>query len=238
MNCRGSICSVPLHSHSSSTTALRPISAHHLSLPIPCNARKAHGHNDPSGPQPSSSLLASTPHQLTLYSSSQSAPPPINTSVHSGGASTRTPKTPVENLNEEQVRAFREVFDIFDKDKSGSISTSELGEVMRSLGQNPTDAELQDMVNEVDTDQSGSIEFNGLFSSPCYSAQPNTSNMPLFLDRRIHSPNVHHNPTKRLRRRNSCRLRRFRQGWLRHNLCVRTQGRHEVARREPHRCRD
>lgn len=32
---------------------------------------------------------------------------------------------------------------------------------MRSLGQNPTDAELQDMVNEVDTDQSGSIEFNG-----------------------------------------------------------------------------
>lgn len=64
-------------------------------------------------------------------------------------------------MNEEQVRAFREVFDIFDKDKSGSISTSELGEVMRSLGQNPTDAELQDMVNEVDTDQSGSIEFNG-----------------------------------------------------------------------------
>lgn len=34
---------------------------------------------------------------------------------------------------------------------------------MRSLGQNPTEAELQDMVNEVDTDQSGSIEFNGMF---------------------------------------------------------------------------
>lgn len=32
---------------------------------------------------------------------------------------------------------------------------------MKSLGQNPTDSELQDMVNEVDTDQSGSIEFNG-----------------------------------------------------------------------------
>lgn len=36
---------------------------------------------------------------------------------------------------------------------------------MRSLGQNPTEAELQDMVNEVDTDHSGSIEFQGTRSS-------------------------------------------------------------------------
>lgn len=32
---------------------------------------------------------------------------------------------------------------------------------MRSLNQHPTPEELLDMVNEVDTNQSGSIEFNG-----------------------------------------------------------------------------
>ena len=31
--------------------------------------------------------------------------------------------------------------------------------MMRSLGQNPTEAELQDMVNEVDVDGNGNIDF-------------------------------------------------------------------------------
>jgi hypothetical protein len=41
----------------------------------------------------------------------------------------------------------------------GTITTKELGTVMRSLGQNPTEAELQDMINEVDADGSGTIDF-------------------------------------------------------------------------------
>lgn len=47
---------------------------------------------------------------------------------------------------------FKEAFSLFDKDGDGTISSKELGTVMRSLGQNPTEADLQDMVNEVDAD--------------------------------------------------------------------------------------
>jgi calmodulin len=32
---------------------------------------------------------------------------------------------------------------------------------MRSLGQNPSESELQDMINEVDADNNGTIDFPG-----------------------------------------------------------------------------
>ena len=47
---------------------------------------------------------------------------------------------------------FRGAFQLFDRNKDGYISCKELGVVMRSLGQNPTDDELKDMINEVDAD--------------------------------------------------------------------------------------
>lgn len=34
---------------------------------------------------------------------------------------------------------------------------------MRSLGQNPSESELQDMINEVDADNNGTIDFPGTY---------------------------------------------------------------------------
>merc|ERR1711985_32622 len=59
----------------------------------------------------------------------------------------------------DQIQEFKEAFALFDKDGDGTITTKELGIVMRSLGQNPTEAELHDMINEVDADGNGTIDF-------------------------------------------------------------------------------
>merc|ERR1719410_1279752 len=40
----------------------------------------------------------------------------------------------------------------------------ELGTVMRELGQKPTDAELEDMISEVDGDYNGVVDFNEFLS--------------------------------------------------------------------------
>ncbi len=64
-----------------------------------------------------------------------------------------------ENLTEEQIAEFKEAFQIFDKDGDGNITTKELGTVMRSLGQNPTQEEIGKMIEEVDKDASGTIDF-------------------------------------------------------------------------------
>uniref|UniRef100_A0A4X2L2T7 EF-hand calcium-binding domain-containing protein 11 n=1 Tax=Vombatus ursinus TaxID=29139 RepID=A0A4X2L2T7_VOMUR len=53
---------------------------------------------------------------------------------------------------------FKEAFSPIDKDGDGTVTTEELG-LMRSLGQNTTEAELQDMINEVDADGNGTTDF-------------------------------------------------------------------------------
>ena len=53
----------------------------------------------------------------------------------------------------------KEAFNVFDKDNDGFITIKELGTVMRSLGHNPTEMELQDMIKLYDKDESGTIDF-------------------------------------------------------------------------------
>ena len=86
----------------------------------------------------------------------------------------------MSDITEEQKLEFKEAFSLFDKDGDGTITTKveknlihcivcivwdglyylkELGTVMRSLGQNPTDEELEDMIKEIDEDGNGTVDF-------------------------------------------------------------------------------
>ena len=62
-------------------------------------------------------------------------------------------------LTRAQVQEFKEAFDIFDVDRGGTITPNELAEVMKSLGQKPTKERLAAMVNEIDADGDGEIDF-------------------------------------------------------------------------------
>ncbi|KAL9649125.1 hypothetical protein ABK040_004216 [Willaertia magna] len=77
------------------------------------------------------------------------------------------------NFTEEQLREYKEAFDLFvsqdnednkegqeGEDEEPSITLDKLGGIMRSLFQYPTETELKDMVREVDEDGNGEIEFD------------------------------------------------------------------------------
>jgi len=62
-------------------------------------------------------------------------------------------------LSEDEILEIKEAFDIFDDDKSGSIDISELKSAMANLGLDSKNAQVSQMVNDLDADGSGSIDF-------------------------------------------------------------------------------
>ena len=55
-------------------------------------------------------------------------------------------------LNDDQVREFKDAFDIFDEDCGGTVSTAELSNVMKALGQDISEDDVSVMISEVDSD--------------------------------------------------------------------------------------
>ncbi|XP_050379081.1 probable calcium-binding protein CML13 [Argentina anserina] len=53
-----------------------------------------------------------------------------------------------KHLSDDQVSSMKEAFTLFDTDNDGKIAPSELGILMRSLGGNPTQAQLKSIVSE------------------------------------------------------------------------------------------
>merc|ERR1712238_352713 len=63
------------------------------------------------------------------------------------------------DLTEEQVADLKEAFAMFDINGDGTIDIAEIKQVMRKLGQNPTEGELNEMIKSVDGDGDKEIDF-------------------------------------------------------------------------------
>ena len=59
------------------------------------------------------------------------------------------------------ARLFHHDFSIFDKDKDGLLTVEEFSRIMLKLGENLTGSELEMMINEVDQDKDGFINYTG-----------------------------------------------------------------------------
>jgi len=63
------------------------------------------------------------------------------------------------HLTEQQIHEFQQAFNLFDKDGDGHVTAKELRVVFDTLGQSPTEEELNGMIDEVDKDGNGEMEF-------------------------------------------------------------------------------
>ena len=64
-----------------------------------------------------------------------------------------------DKFNEEQKADYRKVFNLFDKDKNGTLSQQEFARMVRLLGKNITDDEVKVLFAQVDNNHNGMIEF-------------------------------------------------------------------------------
>ncbi|KDO15730.1 hypothetical protein SPRG_18727 [Saprolegnia parasitica CBS 223.65] len=65
-----------------------------------------------------------------------------------------------QELSETEITEFREIFNLVDRDRGGSITKVELGELMDTLGINTSPEEIDLMINEIDQDSNGEIDFD------------------------------------------------------------------------------
>ncbi|XP_068651115.1 probable calcium-binding protein CML18 [Aristolochia californica] len=67
-------------------------------------------------------------------------------------------------LDDEQIAELREIFRSFDRNNDGSLTQLELGSLLRSLGLKPSPTQLDALIQKVDTNSNGLIEFSEFVS--------------------------------------------------------------------------
>ena len=75
------------------------------------------------------------------------------------------PKTKVVTITrkldipEDKIAEYKEAFDMFDKDKSGTISAVEITKIMKNFGNPVSKKEVDRMIAEIDTTGDGELDF-------------------------------------------------------------------------------
>lgn len=69
-------------------------------------------------------------------------------------------KMSADQLSEEQLTEIKQVFDRFDQEETGQISSKDLGNILRSFGIDVLDRDLTDLLEEINRDNGGKISFS------------------------------------------------------------------------------
>ena len=64
------------------------------------------------------------------------------------------------DIPEEKIAEYKEAFDMFDKDGSGTISVTEIVKIMKNFGYPIKKAEAQKMIQDIDDNGDGEIDIN------------------------------------------------------------------------------
>ena len=67
--------------------------------------------------------------------------------------------TKVLDIPEDKIAEYKEAFDMFDKDGSGTISANDITKIMKNFGYPISRKEVEGMVAEMDTSGSGELDF-------------------------------------------------------------------------------
>merc|ERR1712212_363575 len=98
-------------------------------------------------------------------------------------ATKKNSSTHKKELTEEQKAEIREAFDLFDSDGAGTINIKELKVALRALGFEPKKEELKALIQEVDADANGAIDFNDfmkIMSQKMHEREPKDEIMKAF----------------------------------------------------------
>ena len=70
----------------------------------------------------------------------------------------------LNEISSQKKNEYLEAFKIFDKNNDGLITQDELKQLLNNIGQKPSDSEIQDMINEIDIDGDGKINFDNFIT--------------------------------------------------------------------------